>query len=428
MSEAVLDSTTYYRATANREFKGAAAAQLPGRVDACVIGAGFTGLSAALELAAAGRSVAVFDTGPVGWGASGRNGGQVCTGFSPGMAGFEKQLGAADARLCFDVSEEAKRLMTSRIGKYGIDCDLTWGFLHAAARPSHIAHLQEHADELERYGVSGLAMLSREELAAKVGSKAYHGALRESDAGHIHTLNYCLGLAHAVQQEGGMIFENTAVTAVQDGTPVRLSLAGGREIACDQVIVACNAYLGTLIPGLNHRVMPVASYVITTEGLGDDRARNLIRDREAVTDSNFVVDYMRLTADNRLLFGGRCSYSGIHPKDLAANMRPRMLRIFPQLEDAAVEFAWGGHIGITYNRLPDVGRQGRSIYYAHGYSGQGLILAGMLGKLLAEAVLGDQTRFDVFSRIRHLPFPGGVLRRPALTLGMLYYRLRDILS
>lgn len=428
MSEAVLDSTTYYRATANRVFKGADAAQLPARVDVCVIGAGFTGLSAALELAAAGRSVAVFDTGPVGWGASGRNGGQVCTGFSPGMAGFEKQLGAADARLCFDVSEEAKRLVTDRIGKYGIECDLTWGFLHAAARPSHVAHLQEHAEELERYGVSGLSMLSRDELAAKVGSQAYHGALREANAGHIHTLNYCLGLAGAVQQEGGLIFENMAVTGVQDGTPVRLTLAGGREIACDQVIVGCNAYLGSLIPGLNHRVMPVASYVITTKVLGAERARGLIRDREAVTDSNFVVDYMRLTADNRLLFGGRCSYSGIHPKDLAANMRPRMLRIFPQLEDVAIEYAWGGHIGITYNRLPDVGRQGRSIYYAHGYSGQGVILAGMLGKLLAEAVLGDQSRFDVFARIRHLPFPGGLLRRPALTLGMLYYRLRDLLS
>ena len=184
MSEAVLDATTYYRATANRAFKGADAAQLPSRVDVCIIGAGFTGLSAALELAAAGRSVAVFDTGPVGWGASGRNGGQVCTGFSPGMAGFEKQLGAADARLCFDVSEEAKRLVTDRIGKYGIECDLTWGFLHAAARPSHVAHLQEHAEELEHYGVTGLTMLSREELSAKLGSNAYHGALREADAGH----------------------------------------------------------------------------------------------------------------------------------------------------------------------------------------------------------------------------------------------------
>ena len=428
MSDTTLDATTYYRATANREFAGARPDALPARVEVAVIGAGLTGLSAALELASAGRRVAVFDAGPVGWGASGRNGGQVCTGFSPGMSGFEKQLGQADARLCFDIAEEAKQLLTGRIERHGIDCDLTWGFLHAAARPSHVAHLREHADELERYGVTGLSMLNREELREKLDSPAYHGALREAHAGHIHTLNYCLGLAAAVQTEGGLIFENMAVEAVQDGAPARLKLAGGRELLCDQVIVACNAYLGQLVPGLNHRVMPVASYVITTGSLGPERAHGLIRDREAVSDSNFVVDYFRLTADNRMLFGGRCSYSGIHPKDLAANMRPRLLRIFPQLQDVPVEFAWGGHIGITYNRLPDVGRQGRSIYYAHGYSGQGVLLTGIFGKLLAQAVCGDQARFDVFARIRHLPFPGGWLRRPALTLGMLYYRVRDLLS
>lgn len=428
MSDSILDAASYYRATANRQVKTAGPGQLPARVEVCVIGAGFTGLSAALELAAAGRSVAVFDTGPVGWGASGRNGGQVCTGFSPGMAGFEKQLGADGAKLCFSVAEQAKQLMTSRIAKYHIDCDLSWGYLHAAARPSHMAHLEDYRHELARYGVEGLSMISRDELAGKLDSHAYHGALREAHAGHIHTLNYCLGLADAVQLEGGLIFENTSVAAVEDGAPARLHLTGGGQVECDQVIVACNAYLGNLVAGLNHRVMPVASYVIATQNLGEPRARSLIRDNEAAGDSNFVVDYFRLTADHRMLFGGRCSYSGIHPKDLAANMRPRLLHIFPQLDDVAIEFAWGGHIGITYNRLPDVGRQGRSIYYAHGFSGQGVILAGMLGKVLAEAVNGDASRFDVFARIRHLPFPGGGLRRPALTLGMLYYRLRDLLS
>ena len=428
MTDSILDATTWYRATANRAFAASAAGALPDRVDVCVIGAGLTGLSAALELAKAGRSVAVYDSGPVGWGASGRNGGQVCTGFSPGMDGFEKQLGKDDARLCFDVAEEGKRLITGRIREYAIECGLTWGYIHAAARSSHMAGLAGYKDELERYGVNGLTMLTREQLREKLASDSYHGGLREQHAGHLHTLNYVLGLADAVTRHGGLVFENMAVRSVDDGNPATVHLANGRSITCTQVIVACNAYLGALIPGLNHRVMPVASYVITTEVLGEERATTLIRDDEAVSDSNFVVDYFRRTPDHRLLFGGRCSYSGIHPRDLAASMLPRLTRIFPQLTGVKADYAWGGHIGITYNRLPDVGRKGTAIYYAHGFSGQGVVLSGSLGKILADAVMGDQARFDVFSRIRHMAFPGGMLRRPALTAGMLYYRLRDLLS
>ena len=428
MTDSSLDRTTYYAATANRRILASDAADLPDRVDVGVIGAGFTGLSAALELALKGRKVAVFDSGPVGWGATGRNGGQVCTGYSPGMAGFEKQLGPGDAQICFDVAEQGKRLIEARIKDYGIDCDLVWGFLHAAARPSHMTGLAEHMEELEKYGADGCTLLSSDELASKLGSTAYHGALLERDAGHIHSLNYALGLADAVISNGGRIFENTAVTSVEGGSSPALKLASGGTVGCRQVVVACNAYLGTLVPGLNHRVMPVASYVVASEPLGADRARSLIRDNEAVSDSNYVVDYFRLTADHRLLFGGRCSYSGIHPRDLAASMRPRVLRIFPQLADVKMQYAWGGHIGITYNRLPNVGRSEGSIYYAHGFSGQGVVLSGMLGKVLADAICGDSEQFDIFARIRHLAFPGGVLRRPALTLGMLYYRIRDLLS
>jgi gamma-glutamylputrescine oxidase len=428
MSDAVLDATTWYRATAGKPPQTTPLDALPGKTDVCVIGAGLTGLSAALELVTAGYSVAVFDAGPVGWGASGRNGGQVCTGYSPGMDGFVSQLGEADAKLCFDVAEEGKSLMRERVEQHAIDCHLTWGYVHAAARPSHMDGLKQYKEQLERYGVTGLAMLSLEETRAKVASDAYHGGLYEAGAGHIHVLDYALGLAQAVLAKGGQVFENTRVTGVADGQPATVTLDNGARVSCSNVIVACNAYLGELVPGLNHRVMPVASYVIATQVLGEQRARGLLRDNDAVSDSNYVVDYFRTTEDHRMLFGGRCSYSGIHPRDLAANMMPRLLRIFPQLEDVKADYAWGGHIGITYNRLPDVGRQGHSIWYAHGFSGQGVVLSGILGKVLAEAVDGDQSRFDVFSRIRHMPFPGGLLRRPALTLGMLYYRLRDLLS
>ena len=423
-----LDQPTYYRVTANRQVKTSAISLLPEKVDVCVVGAGFTGLSAALELATQGRKVAVFDSGPIGWGATGRNGGQVCTGYSAGMEAFEKQLGIQDARICFDVAEQGKRQIEARIQKHDIECDLTWGFLHAAARPSHMAGLTQHMEELEQYGVQGCTILSRDELSEKLESKTYHGALRERDSGHIHTLNYALGLADAVLGQGGLIFENTTVESVEGGNSPALKLDSGRTVACNQIIIACNAYLGSLVPGLNHRVMPVASYVVATESLGEKRARSLIRDNEAVCDSNYVVDYFRMTADHRLLFGGRCSYSGIHPRDLGSSMRPRVLRIFPQLSDVKMEFAWGGHIGITHNRLPNMGRSDGSIYYVHGFSGQGVVLAGMLGKVLADAIVGDTERFDVFARIRHLPFPGGFLRRPGLTLGMLYYRVRDLLS
>ncbi|MEM9471848.1 MAG: FAD-binding oxidoreductase [Pseudomonadota bacterium] len=428
MTARSLDQPTYYAATANRQVATSDASTVPDKVDVCVIGAGFTGLSAALELTLQGRTVAVFDSGPIGWGATGRNGGQICTGYSPGMEGFEKQLGSGDARICFDVAEQGKRLIEARIKAHNIDCDLVWGFLHAAARPSHMTGLAEHMEELEKFGVDSCSLLSSEELAQKLGSKAYYGALLERDAGHFHSLNYALGLADAVIGNGGRIFEKTIVAGVDGGSSPSLKLQSGKTVACEQVVVACNAYLGALVPGLNHRVMPVASYVVATEPLGIERAGNLIRDNEAVCDSNYVVDYFRLTGDNRLLFGGRCSYSGIHPRDLGASMRPRVLRIFPQLVDVKMQYAWGGHIGITHNRLPNMGRSDGSIYYAHGFSGQGVVLAGMLGKILADAICGDTDRFDVFARIRHLPFPGGVLRRPALTLGMLYYRIKDLLS
>jgi len=428
MTDSVLDQTTYYSATANRTLQTSSLEALAPRVDVCVVGAGFTGLSAALELAKAGRSVAVFDSGPVGWGATGRNGGQVCTGYSPGMGKFEKQIGEADARVCFDVAEAGKRLIEQRIKQYKINCDLTYGFLHAAARPGHMDDLRERKDELEKYGASDCTMISKAEFADKLGTSAYHGALREQDSGHIHSLNYALGIADALLGLGGQIFENSEVASLEGGSNPSVTLKSGRQVSCSQIVVACNAYLGSLVPGLNHRVMAVASYVVATEPLGEARARSLIRDNEAVCDSNYVVDYFRLTGDHRLLFGGRCSYSGIHPRDLGANMKPRVLKIFPQLADVKMEYAWGGHIGITHNRLPNLGRSEDTIYYAHGFSGQGVVLAGMLGKVLAEAITGDTERFDVFSKIRHMPFPGGALRRPALTLGMLYYRVHDLLS
>ncbi len=421
-----LDGLSYYRATAA---PSPAPTPLEGTIEAdvAVIGAGFTGLSAALELKARGFSVAVLDKGPVGWGATGRNGGQICTGFSPGMGKFERALGAEAAKACFDMAEESKRLIRERIETYGIDCDLTSGYLLCAPKAGQIKGLAEHQEELRRYGYESTELLDKAALRQRVATNAYQGALRDWGAGHFHPLNYALGLARALREAGGRIYEHSPVVKIEEGHHPVVRTARG-EVRPRFVILGCNAYLEGLVPRIQHRVMPVASYVIATEPLGEARARALIRHDEAVADANFVVDYFRLTADRRLLFGGRCSYSGVTPKDLSASIGPRMVSIFPQLADVRIDYAWGGHIGITHNRLPDAGRLGSNIYYTQGYSGQGVALSGLFGKLMAEAVAGEAERFDVFTRIKHAPFPGGPLRRPALVLGMLYYRLRDLLA
>lgn len=422
----VLDATSYYHATATPYAPFPALASSI-EADVAVVGAGYTGLSAALELRARGFTVALLDQGAIAWGASGRNGGQICTGFSPGLEPLEAALGREAAQICFDVSEQAKALITDRIARYRIDCDLKPGQLVCAPRAGHMTHLQHEHEALARYGYTRTSLLTKTELQERLDTEAFCGALKDDGAGHFHPLNYAIGLARALKDEGGLIYENSKVVEVRQGPrPVVVTEKG--EVRARFVVMACNAYLDGLLAPLESRVMPVASYVLATERLSDNRARALIRDDEAVADANFVVDYFRLSGDRRLLFGGRAAYSGRHPKDLAANLRPRMLRVFPQLGDVAVEHAWGGYIGITYNRLPDAGRIGDNLYYVQGFSGQGVTLSGMLGKLMAEAIAGEAKRFELFTRIRHLPFPGGPLRRPALVLGMLYYRLRDLLA
>lgn len=264
-------------------------------------------------------------------------------------------------------------------------------------------------------------------MSAKLGSSLYFGAMREPRAGHFHPLNYCLGLAAAATRAGATIHEGSPVIAVDTGNKPRLKTARAK-VSAKFLILAGNAYLGKTVPGLYGRVMPVTSFIVTTNPLGDAEAKRLIRDNEAAADSNFILDYFRLTADNRLLFGGAANYSTLEPADVGAFMKRRMVKVFPQLKQAAISNAWGGYIAITSNRLPDCGALSPTTYYAHGYSGQGVALAGMYGKLMAEAIRGTSEQFDLLSRIRHLPFPGGPVRTPLLVAAMLFYRLRDALS
>ena len=421
-----IDSLSYYQATANDQITGES---LKGEVnaDVCVVGAGYTGLSAALELAAAGYKVVVLESESIGYGASGRNGGQVCTGFSSGHQKIVNQLGKQDAHKCFALAEESKALLKQRITDHRIDCDLTWGYMHVVPKPHLVDELKSWRDEYAELGVSGISLLDKPELEKKLGSTIYHGALRESDAGHLHPLNYCLGLARAVIKAGATIYENSRVTDIDTGSAPSATTTRGK-VKAKFMVIAGNAYLGRTVKSLYGRVMPVASYIIATEPLGENRAKSLIADNEAVANTNFIVDYYRRSKDHRMLFGGRASYSTFEPPSLAAYMRPRMTHVFPQLQDVKIDFAWGGYIAITSNRVPDCGRLSPTVYYTHGYSGQGVALSGLYGKLMAEAIRGTAERFDLLAKVKHLPFPGGPARTPILVAAMMYYRIRDALS
>lgn len=396
--------------------------------DVCVVGGGYTGLMTALELAEHGFDVILLEAQRVGWGASGRNGGQVITGYNKPMSTIERWVGRDDARRLWDLGEEAKTLLADRVGRHAIACDLTWGFVYAAVKPRHMADVAELDGEMRgRYGYDRIRALDRATVREHVNSDAYIGGLHDSGSGHLHPLNYALGLARAATAAGVRVFEQSPVTAIDTGASPSATTASGK-VRARFLVLAGNAYLGRLAPRLASMIMPVATYLIATESLGEDTARSLLPTNVAVSDMNFVLNYFRRSSDHRLLFGGGVSYSGMDPPGLRLTMRSKMLAVFPQLRDAAIDHFWGGRVAITVNRMPQVGRLTPTTLFAHGYSGHGVALAGMAGRVMAEAVRGTAERFDVFARLPHQPFPGGrPFRTPALVLAMLWFRLRDLL-
>jgi len=416
---------SYYAATANREL---AFAPLHGhvRADVCVIGGGYTGLSAALHLRERGYEVVLLEAERIGWGASGRNGGQVGTGQRRPQSELEQQLGTGHAKLLWDLGLEAVQLMGELIERHRIDCDVAPGILHLGWKARDEADGRREIEHLSRnYGYERMRFVPREEARALSGSEVFKAGLLDEGSLHLHPLNYALGLAAAAHEAGVHMHEGSRVLSYAGKDRVRVRTAQG-EVDAAHVILACNGYLGGLEPRIAGRIMPINNFILATEPLDDATVASINPRNLGMQDSRFVINYWRLSRDRRLLFGGGENYSHRFPADIRAFVRRHMLEIYPQLAKTRIDFGWGGTLAITMRRMPAFGRLPHNIFYALGYSGHGIPTATLAGKLLAEAVAGTAERFDVMAKIPAPVFPGGtLLRYPGMVAGMLWYAMKD---
>jgi gamma-glutamylputrescine oxidase len=419
-------SDSYYVATAAR-LPGQPPLRGEARADVAIVGAGFTGLAAALTLAERGLSVTVLETASIGSGASGRNGGQIHSGQRRDQDYLEKVLGPDDAMALWRMAEDAKAYVRGLIGTHAIACDLKKGMLTVDHKPSYVAESRAYADRLAtRYGYPHLEVVGKEALDAMLGARGYHGGVLDRDGGHLHPLNLALGIARAALAAGAVVHEGSHATGYRrEGGKVVVETTAGR-LTADWLLLAGDGYLSGIDGKVEARVMPINNFILATEPFSEDEARRLIRDDVAVSDSRFVVNYFRLSADRRLLFGGGENYRAGFPPDIKSFVRRHMLKIFPQLEAARIDHAWGGTLGITTTRLPYVRRIAPNVLTAAGYSGLGVVLAPYFGRVLGDAVAGTLGEFDRLARLPVPAFPGGrLLRWPTLVAGMSYYALRD---
>ncbi|WP_339843179.1 FAD-binding oxidoreductase [uncultured Halopseudomonas sp.] len=420
---------SWYRATTNVDLT---CPPLAGAVEAdvCIVGGGYTGINTAIELAERGLSVVLLEASHIGWGASGRNGGQLIRGVGHGLEQFTNTIGEEGVRDLKLMGLEAVQLVKRRVEQYAIDCNLVWGYCDLANKARHMDDFQAEKEELQDLGYEHeMRLIAREDIGQVVNSDFYLGGMTDMGSGHLHPLNLLLGEAAAAQRLGVQLCENSRVVRIEHGPRVKVHTANG-SVSAGQLVLAGNAYLGDLQPQLSGKVLPAGSYVIATEPLGEELARSLIPQNMALCDQRVALDYYRLSADNRLIFGGACHYSGRDPKDIAGYMRPKMLRVFPQLANTRVEFQWGGMIGIGANRLPQVGKLADhpNVFYAQAYAGHGINCTHLAAKLLGEAVSGQASRgFELFDRIPHMTFPGGKhLRAPLLALGMAWEQMKEV--
>ena len=423
MAKAVDLNHSYYAATANAwETQGPLDSGLD--CDVAVIGGGFTGLSAALACAEKGLSVVLLEAKTIGFGASGRNGGQLIPGLRWSMQEIDAEFGRERAQAIFDLAWSAGERVHDHIMNHNIDCDLKSGHLEAAFKPGHFDDMQREAEFLSReFGWDSIKVVAPKDMCEHINGGDYHGGVYDPKGGHFHPLNYTLGLAKAALQAGVRIYENSAARPpVHKGTHVEIG-AGAGILTAKHVIIAADNWTGDIAPELDSYTVPIMNYNIATAPLPD--ADQLLPSDAAIADSRFVLNYFRLSADNRLIFGGGEKYVQQPPSDIAAFVRKHMMQVFPSLASTPIDYEWGGAVGVTTNRLPHMGRKG-SIFFAHGFSGHGAMVTTLAGELIAEAVVGTMGRFDVFANLPHSRFPGGKwLARPLATLGLLYYAMRD---
>lgn len=394
-------------------------------VDVCVVGGGFTGVATALTLAERGYRVAIVEANRIGWGASGRNGGQLINGFSSATK-ITKQHGTEIADRLWELGWRGNEIIRERVAKYAIACDLKDGYVEVATKQRQLAEIHTAAEErVIRNFPYPYEIWDRGTTCALLGTDAFLGALACSRNGHVHPLNLCIGEARAAESLGAVIFEQSPVTDIRHGRRPVVETGSG-SVTADAVLLAGNAYSQLEPRHLSNLIFPAGSYIIATEPLSNDVVAEINPRDVAVCDLNHVNQYFRLSADNRLLFGGACNYSGRDPDDIASDIRPRMLKIYPQLADARIDFEWGGKIGVVLNRALTVGRIHGNVYYCQGYSGHGVCPTHLMGEIMADAIGGTMERFDLFAEIEHLRIPGSRwIGNQLIALGMLYYKLKD---
>ena len=419
---------SYYAASANPapERPPLVGAQ---EVDVCIVGAGYSGLSTGLHLVEKGYNVAIVEGARVGWGASGRNGGQIVNGLNASLQTIKKRYGQDTATFVAGLVQEGGEIIRERIKTYNIQCDLKDKNIFTGLTKAHMKELEERKALWESYGIKNQEMLDKAQLREHINSDLYEGGLIDHSGGHMHPLNLALGEAAAFEMLGGKIYEMSMVTAVDTDAvrPVVTTTQG--KLTCKTLVLCGNAYLGHVVPTLTSRVMPVSTQVMATEPLGEELAHSLLPQDACVEDIRYILDYYRLSGDKRMLFGGGTVYGGADPRDIEAKLRGNMEKVFPQLKKVKVDYAWSGNFALSFSRVPQMGRIGKNTYFAHGYSGHGVTGSHTFGRILSEAIDGDVSRFDVFENVPWYPFPGGRLFRvPYSVAGSWWYGLRDRLG
>lgn len=421
-------TTSYYAASANP------APNRPALLgahsfDVCIVGAGYSGLSAGLHLAETGHQVAIVEGAQIGWGASGRNGGQIVNGLNASLQTIERRYGGDTAGFVAGLVMEGGDIIRDRVARYDIQCDLKPGNVFAGLTSAHLRELEERHALWRGYGIDSQEMLSREDMRSHVKSDLYSGGMIDRKGGHMHPLNLALGEAAAFEQNGGTIFEHSTVVSVDIEAERPVVTTSHGAISCKTLILCGNAYLGHVVPQLTPRVMPVSTQVMATKPLGEDLAQELMPTDICVEDIRYILDYYRMSGDKRLLFGGGTVYGGTDPRDIVAKLRPNLDQVFPQLKGIEIEHAWSGNFALSFSRVPQMGRLNQNTYFAHGYSGHGVTGSHTFGRILAEALNADLSRFDVFAKVPWIPFPGGrMFRVPYSVLGSWWYGARDRLG